>query len=131
MHSQRIQGTDTMATAVFKLSEGNPGAVAVMTDLIKEGGKIDPDSFLPGMGCVLDLDRIGLYGSHIYILHNDICERKLNKTVAVLRACQLGFLSESVLRDACSREDRSGKKLVPVEDLYAKVKEMLPNFDKQ
>jgi len=49
--------------------------------------------------------------------------------LAVLRAGQLGIISSSVIKDAASRQDRTGKTLINAQGLYDKVKEQLPNFD--
>ena len=125
----KIKLTDTPMSAIAKMSDGNPGAAGVLMQMFAEGGKIDPDDFMEGMGSILALDSHAIYGTDIYVLHSDICGKELAKTIAVLRAVQLGFFKDSVLRDACSRQDYSGRELVPVEELYEKVKERLPNFD--
>lgn len=115
---------------MIKMSDGHPGALNALLEILKSDS-IDPDAALGGLGTILLLDSFGIYGSDIYILHCDICNRDLPKTLAVLRAVQLGFFDRETLRDACHRQDRSGKSLIPVDDLYAKVKERLPNFDAQ
>lgn len=125
----RIKLNDTTLSAVSKMSEGNPGAGITLMEMLTEGEKIDPDSALGGFGSILSLDTHGIYGTDIYIFHNDICGGEISKVIAVLRACQLGLFSPSILKDACSRQDRSGVSMVPVADLYAKVKERLPDFD--
>lgn len=127
---ERINLQDSTISAIAKMADGNPGAAVTLMEMIKTGDKIDPDGFAGGLGFVLLLDTFGIYGSDIYILNNDICDRQINKTMAVIRACQLGLFSSDILKDACSRQDRSGKKIIPVEELYLKVKEQLPNFDK-
>lgn len=126
---ERIQLKDTPLDMFVKMSDGNPGALNVLMDLFKIESSIDPDSALGGIGSILSLDSYGIYGSDIYILHNDICDRNISKMVAVLRAVQLGFFSAHKLREACSKQDRSGKETVPVETLYNMVKERLPNFN--
>lgn len=82
-----------------------------------------------GMGKILLLDTYGIYGTDIYVLYNDICERNLSKMVAVIRATQLGLFNSNILKDACSRQDYSGRKLVPLDELCQKVKERLPLFN--
>lgn len=126
--SERINLDDNMMSIVSKMSDGNPGAMNVIMEILKPNN-IDPDNALGGVGVILSLDSLGIYGSDIYILSNDICDRDLVKTLAVLRAWQLGFLNGDTLKDACSRQDRSGVKMIPVDDLYIKVKKELPNFD--
>ena len=127
--NEKINLTDTPMSAIAKMSDGNPGAATVLVQMLAEGGKIDPDDFMEGMGAILALDSHAIYGTDIYVLHSDICGKELPKTIAVLRAVQLGFFNESVLQDACSRQDYSGRELVPVDELYEKVKERLPNFN--
>ena len=123
-----IEGTDSVSSILSKMSKGNLGATKVLNDIIKNPN-IDPDNVMGGLGAILSLDTHGIYGTDIYVLYNDICDRKLPKMLAVVRACQLGFLRTSVLKDACGRQDRSGKHLIPVEELYNKVKKRLPRFD--
>ena len=125
----RIQLNDNVISAVAKMSGGNPGAMTAMMEMIQDGEKIDPDSFMGGFGCVLSLDTHEIYGTDIYVLYSDICERSTPKTIAVLRAVQLGFLPSSTLKHACSMQDYSGKDMIDVEGFYQKVKKQLPNFD--
>lgn len=125
----RIELNDTMVTAVGKMVDGNMGAMSACMDLITNGEKIDPDSALGGFGNLLSLDTHGIYGTDIYVLYNDICERSAAKTITILRAIQLGLFSDDILRDACSRQDYSGREMIDIKDLYRQVKETLPNFD--
>jgi hypothetical protein len=129
MGENRIKLTDTTMDVMVKMSEGNPGALNALMQILSRSKEIDPDDVLGGLGTILHLDTLEIYGTDIYILYNDICDRNLAFMLAVLRAVQLGLFKDSVLKDACHRQDRSGKALVPVEDLYSKVKERLPNFD--
>lgn len=125
----RIQLSDNVVTSITKMCEGNPGAMNAMMQMVQpESNEIDPDAFMGGMGKILSLDTLGIYGTDIYILHNDICDRNMVKMFAVLRAHQLGFLGGTLLKDACNRQDRSGKQMIDVDGLYEKVKEQLPNF---
>ena len=128
MGKEKIQLTDSTMDVVVKMSEGNPGAMNVIMQMLKPNN-IDPDNAMGGLGAILLMDTYGIYGTDIYILNNDICDRDLAKTLAVLRATQMGMFDSNILKDACHRQDRSGKQLVPVEELYLKVKERLPNFD--
>lgn len=125
----KIQLSDTTMDVVAKMSEGNPGAMSALMEMIIPNN-IDPDNVIGGLGAIMLLDTWGIYGTDIYVLHSDICGRQLSKTLAVIRASQLGLFSSDILKDACSRQDYSGRKMVPVEELYEKVKERLPNFDK-
>lgn len=125
---ERIKLTDSTMDVIVKMSEGNPGAMNVLIQMLTPNN-IDPDNGLGGLGAILLMDSYGIYGTDIYILNSDICDKNLAKTLAVLRATQMGMFDGNILKDACHRQDRSGKQLVPVEELYLKVKEKLPNFD--
>lgn len=129
MTNCRITINDTMQDIVVKMCEGNPGAMRVLMDIIKNASDIDPDAIMGGIGTVLLLDSFGIYGTDIYVLWNDICNRELNKTIAVLRATQMGLFESYILKNACGRQDYSGRDMIPVDELYAKLKEKLPNFD--
>lgn len=128
--NERITLNDNVQSAILKMMDGNPGAMSALMSILDDGVKIDPDSFMGAIAPILTLDTLGIYGTDIYVLWSDICNRETNKMLAVLRGHQLGFLKASILKDACSRQDYSGKKLIDVEDIYKKVCEKLPNFDK-
>lgn len=130
MEAERIKLNDSTQDVLLKMSEGNPGALNALMGILTQGGHIDPDS-IGGLGSILFMDTLGIYGTDIYILHNDICDRNLINMLAVLRATQMGMFDGNTLKDACHRQDRSGVSMIPVDDLYLKVKEKLPNFDKQ
>lgn len=120
---------DSFLEVAFKLSEGNPGALTAIMEIYKHAGAIDPDDALGGLGALLHLDTLEIYGSDLYVLWSDICDRDTAKTLAVLRAVQLGYFDSNTLKDAVSKQDYSGKTLVPVEELCDRVKERLPRFD--
>lgn len=125
----RIKLTDSIKDVVVKMSNGNPGAMSALMEMLSKGKTIDPDEHMQGLSPILMLDTLGIYGTDIYVLHSDICGRNLAKTLAVIRSTQLGYFNGSTLANACSRQDYSGRDLVPVEELYLKVKERLPSFD--
>lgn len=126
----RIKLTDSLPDVIKKMADGNIGAVTTMMELFK-AGMVEPYNPLEGLHYILLLDTFQIYGTDIYVLHSDICERDVAKTIAVLRTTQMGMFSQNVLKDACSRQDYSGKKLVPVDELYAKMKEKFPAFNSQ
>jgi hypothetical protein len=129
-NKERIGLNDTMMSAVAKLADGNPGAAQALMSLSINAAKIDPQSFGGALGPLLSFDSHGIYGTDIYILWSDICNKNASKTLAVLRAVQLGMFDERTLKDACSRQDYSGREMIPVDDLYEKVCEKLEDFDK-
>jgi hypothetical protein len=124
----RIEMKDSMMDVVIKLSEGNPGALSVCMQILKDS-TTDPDNALGGLGVLLSLDTLEIYGSHIWLLYKDICGENLENMLGVLRAWQLGFLTENTLKEAvlnCNRPPWHHG--LDVENLVAQVKERLPNF---
>lgn len=121
---EKIQLTDSIPDVLFKISEGNPGALNVCINILKEGEKIDPDNALGGLGVLLSLDTLGLYGSKIWMLYKDVCDCELSAMLAVLRAWQLGFATADQIHRAV---DNRGDGL-NVADMHAKVVERLPSF---
>jgi len=120
----RIELVDTVKAAVMKVAEGNPGAIRVLLEAIKRGKTIDPDDAFGGFGVVMMLDGLGIYGSRIWMLYKDVCKQDMVSMFGILRAYQLGYLSEESLNQAI---DNYGDG-VDVEVLVAKVKEYLPRF---
>jgi hypothetical protein len=81
-----------MMNIVMKMTDGNPGAVTVITQLIVD--KNDPDDWPSGFGKLLSLDTHGIYGSNIWVLFKNVCNQNILNVVTVLRAVQLGLYSE-------------------------------------
>jgi hypothetical protein len=127
---QRIGLTDTMVSAIAKLSDGNPGAGSALMTLSMDAERIDPQSFGGPLSPLLSFDSCGIYGTDIYVLWSDICNKDSSRTLAVLRAVQLGMFEERILKDACSRQDYGGREMIPVEDLYNQVYERLEEFNR-
>ena len=118
-------------SAVVKMSDGNPGAITVMAGLIKDGGKIDPNSFMGGFGNVMDLDTLRIYGPRIWMLYKDVCGQDLRVMCAVLRAWQLGFVTDSAINAALDNEPwRKSETSLDLDALVVKVEERLPEFQR-
>jgi hypothetical protein len=117
MAQERIKLDDTMLDIFIKMSEGNPGATSVMTQLVKYGLVID--GYSGGIMDIMHLDAKGIYGSQIWVLYKDVCKESLVNLVALLRYYQLGLMPDDNLFDEC-------RDFVAVR---AAVKERLPKFN--
>jgi hypothetical protein len=126
-HQTKIELTDTVQTMLMKMSEGNPGALHVCVELLQKGADIDQQAALGGLSAILALDSEGIYGSRIYVLYSQICNRDLVATMAVLRAIQLGIISG--YRVAAAIDHRTGKAL-DVSDILQRVREYLVDFQR-
>ena len=131
MEQKRIKLQDTTMDIVVKMSDGNPGAMNVLVSLLDpENTSIDPDNIMGALGPILHLDSFGIYGTDIYVLYSDICNQNIAKFIAVIRSAPIGLFSRDILKDACHRQDYSGRNMVPVDELYKKLKELLPEVDR-
>ena len=91
----KIKITDSVRDIMVKMSEGNPGALTVLTLLIKE----DEMNLVTR---ILALDTMNLYGCKLYMLWNDCCDRDLEKVKDIIDAWQRGKLALKVIHDAVS-----------------------------
>jgi hypothetical protein len=125
----RIELSDNMLDVATKMSEGNPGALTAIMECFTKGPGIDPDDIWKGLGPIIMLDNWEIYGSHIYILWNDICKRNTRDFLLLIRACQLGYLSHTELQKK-SREDYGSFPAEKWAELNEKVCNFLPKFQK-
>lgn len=133
MGSSRLRLEDDLLTMMTKMSEGNPGGLTVLMQLLKESPRIDPDAAMGPFAHILDLDSYGIYGSHIWILFKDICGQDITNTITVLRSVQMGLLSLSKVKGAINNvEEHYNEKPIDfdIQELLVKLKEQLPNFAK-
>ncbi len=127
----KIKLNDNVQDIFIKMSDGNPGALFALSEIYKNGEEIDPQSFAKGFGPILNLDTLGIYGSDIYVLWNDQCDRDVRLMVMLLRANQLGFLSNdrlvAIFADQMRVDKLSSEEL---NDLDEQVCSRLPEFKK-
>jgi hypothetical protein len=120
---QRIQFNDSAQSAIIKLADGNPGAVTAICCMTKAAAGVDPDNALGSASPIFSLDSNGIYGPRIWMLYKDVCDHNERHALALLRAVQLGLLSDEVLDHAI---DHYGDGL-NIPEVLAKVLERLPN----
>lgn len=122
--STKINLTDSLGETLAKMSEGNPGACVVCLQMQEHGAKIDPDSVFGGLGPIFNLDSLNIYGPRIWMLYKDVCRGNLSRTIALLRAWQLGILPADKLQYAV---DHYGEG-IDIEAICAQVVQKLPRF---
>lgn len=84
----RIKATDNIGDVVWKMCEGNPGAMNVALAMIQEDFHL-----------LLMCDTIGLYGSKLYMFSNDCCGDDMQKVKNVIRAWQRGEISSEEIHE--------------------------------
>jgi hypothetical protein len=105
---ERLELSDTVESAVSKMSNRNPGAISVCLDMLKNGEGIDP-SGMGGLGMLLYLDTLGIYGQRIWLLYKDVCHQDLTTMMAVLRGYQLGIVRENDILKAIENADSGNR----------------------
>lgn len=122
----RIELTDSMMDVISKMSDGNPGAINVMMQIVMRGEAIDPDDAFGALGTLFSLDNQDCYGSDIWVLYKDVANQDLVTMMGLLRAVQLGYLAGTTLNNAIN----GSKPFTPeeVERLVQQVKDRLPAF---
>lgn len=107
------------------MSEGNPGAATVLMTLNDRTSDIDPDAALGGLGAILNLDTHGIYGERIWMFYKNACKGNIIHVLGLMRAVQLGLLSENKLNRAI---DNNGEGL-DIPQIVEQVMQELPNFN--
>ena len=120
---EKIELTDNLVEAVYKLTEGNPGATRVCAELMMNTEDYDVDA-PHGFLKLMSLETLEIYGSRIWMLYKDVCKENIMFVVVLLRAWQLGILSKNVINNAIDNYGNGIDLAVIVE----KVRKQLPNF---
>lgn len=125
----RIDFNDTTVSALIKMADGNPGAISAMMAILEKHQSIHPQAALGGIGTIMMLDEYGIYGSSIYVLYSDKCDRDVRKMVMLIRSVQLGIFSKTKLQEMAA-DQRRQVNLTDTEwhDLDDKVFEQLDDF---
>jgi hypothetical protein len=125
--NERIVTFDPSVTPqdiIILLADGLPGALTVMMQILMKADVIDPDNELGPIVYLLDLDRLNIWGSRIWMLYKDVCGEDIVKTLAVLRANQLGLIADDPIHYAI---DNHGLGL-DADQMLMIVKNKLPQF---
>ena len=102
----RIEMTDTTMDVLVKMSDGNPGAITAMMEILAKHDAIDPQAAFGGLGAIMLLDTWEIYGTDIYILFSDICNRDVRKLLLLMRATQMGDFSHTKLQSLAADQTR-------------------------
>jgi hypothetical protein len=129
----RLSLADNPIQAITKMSEGSPGAVTVLVELMKSEPAIDPESDLGGIGSIMAMDDLGIYGSHIWILFKDVCKSNVGNVVTLFRATRLGLIDSQKVVEASRERVEDKAEPFDFDYLVARIREQVkfwPNRDK-
>ena len=96
MANERITADMNMRDVIITMSDGNLGAVTCMINMLQT----DPSTALLD---IIYFDSMEIYGSKIYMLWNDCCDRdmsRLKKTIQYLRS---GVVSKEEIHENLNR----------------------------
>ena len=91
----RITANMSMEEMLITMSEGNPGALTCMMQMMNS----DPMALLD----ILLFDSMGIYGSKIYMVWNDCCGRDMKKFKETIQAFREGKFSVEEIQENLSR----------------------------
>jgi len=114
----RIKLNDDFKTIILNMSDGNPGAMNVMIDLLQ----IQPTftDKLGGTGSVIFLDTMDIYGSDIWILYKDICGEDLKMLTDCLKTVIHGLIPQDFIKHMIDNCQGRGE-FLGVEDMDAEL----------
>ena len=127
----RLNLTDSLLDVVTKMSDGNPGALNSIMEIVNKHDEIDPQAGLGWLGAIMMLDTWEIYGTDIYVLFNDKCDRNVRTFLMLMRATQLGLFPHKRLKEM-SGDQRREVNITDEEltDLDKLVCEQLTEFKK-
>lgn len=91
----RIIDGMTLQEILITMSEGNPGALTCMIQML--------NSDLRNFSDILLFDKMGIYGSQIYIVWNDCCNRDMRKFKETIQAFREGKFTEEEIQKNLAR----------------------------
>jgi hypothetical protein len=125
----------TTMEAVIAMSEGNPGAMVALVEIMK---KQDWYGNTEGLMFMLYLDDLEIYGENIHKLYKYVCNFDLNTFELVIRNYQMGnFNKEDIYKGLQTKEYGYGpgipvqnweKRLLSLEELFGPKEFKLGDF---
>lgn len=116
-------------TLIAEMSQGNPGAMTALVELLKDGWMMEPYVRNDAMDKIKLLKEKNILGVDIYLLYNDLCDRNIYKTTGLVKALQLGLLKETELKEDLARVNSGGKSTLDIKQIIRNVKGGVPGFD--
>lgn len=121
----RLKDMDAgLLPTMISFAEGSPGACRVLGELVTRSPIVDPESAWGPWSPIFSLDNLDCYGSRIWMFYKDVCGQSADKMIGLMRAVQLGLLSDGMLNDAID----GNKSAVNVDEMLTKVKIRLPSI---
>lgn len=120
----RVNHKMNLMEAVQAVSNGIPGTIAVLARVMKEYPKYDPENSMGIFGYIFTMDMFQIYDEGLWIIHSRLCDMQIVKTIAILRALQLGLITPREINNLLQSNLVSLDFLILITEIRTKV----PNF---
>jgi hypothetical protein len=117
-----VDGVDSIEESIYKISDGNPGAVLVISAMMKAAKTASamPDDRGAMTFPLLTLDDLGIYGSQVYCFWKLWARENAPRAVVLLIGHHMG-LCKITPEDLLASEESGAPCPFDVEDVQAKV----------
>ena len=85
------------------LAEGNPGAMNCLMGMLKG----DMQNSIYGLTIIPKIKELAIFGTDLYVFWSDLCNKDYGVMASMCEICP-----DDILKEACSRQDYSGRKLI-------------------
>lgn len=97
----KLQLQDSLHDVLIKMSEGNPGALSCIMGLKDQMKETD------WVQALLAFDMVECYGSHLYMVWNDACDRDYDKFKKVITAIKKQRITKETIIDRVKNVGRA------------------------
>lgn len=113
---------------ILGMAGGNEHVAKILLNIFLKNVDIDPSNVLKEAGPLVIMIHMDILGLKIQALHESICGSCYIKTIGVLRAVQLGIISQSELVGALSSPIGAARLAEQVDDIMSQVYSKIPDF---
>jgi hypothetical protein len=94
--SYRVSEGDEFSEAIGKMADGNLGAAVAMIEIGNAAEKSGSNPVVP----LIQMSKVGLRGSSIWMLYKDVCAKDPDRVVDILQRWEMGEISIEKLHHA-------------------------------
>lgn len=119
------KATTEILDKVMQLANGNPGAITSLLQLFHQFETCELSEYITFHEVLDVLKDNSIKGTDLYVLFHDIANYNMDDALVILLATKLNILPSAILRDACSKQDYSGRDIINI----PKLKEILKDIN--
>lgn len=115
---KRTRMNDSPYTVMKSLAREAPGAIQILISVYTYIKFMQ----LGGMNCLKIMDQIRLYDYDIVIFYNYIAQEDILKFMLLIKAVELGFLSDCKIHDGIEKIKSKQYHEIPCQKIYTEMK---------